>query len=71
MTLHLPHATQKRIDLLDFRAEQLELQHTARKDIIVNGPTTEASCRKGEQAGKEARRLRRHIQQLIIKHHPN
>ena len=69
MTLHLPPATQKLVDLLDFRAEQLELQHTARKGIVASSQTTRASRLKGERAWKEARKIRRHIQQIITKHH--
>jgi hypothetical protein len=67
----LPPTTQKLIDAFDFRAEQLEMQHTARQGIIVSGPTTAEARLKGERAWREARKLRRYIQQLISKHHQN
>lgn len=69
MTLQLPPDTQKLIDRLDFQASQLELEHTARKDIDPSTPTARAAWLKGQQAKKEAQVLRQHIQQTIIKHH--
>jgi hypothetical protein len=71
MTLQLPPDTQKRIDRLDFQASRLDLEHTARKDIDPSTPTARAAWLKGHQAEKESRKLRRHIQQLIIQHHEN
>ena len=69
MTIQLPPDTQKLIDRLDFQASQLELEHTARKDIDPSTPTARAAWLKGQQAENEARVLRQYIQQLITKHH--
>ena len=69
MTLQLPPETQKLIDRLDFEASRLELRYDARRGIDPSTPTAHVRWLQGQQARKEAKVIRQHIQQLIIKHH--
>jgi hypothetical protein len=61
--------TQATIDLLDFQASNLELEASAKRDVIVTTPATAATKRRASQAAREARSLRRKIQKIILKHH--
>lgn len=59
--------TQALIDDLDFRASRLELEHQAKKDIIVTSPASRVTKRRASEAAREARSLRRQIRNLILK----
>lgn len=59
--------TQAIIDDLDFRASRLELEHAAKKDIIVTSHASRVTKRRASEAAREARSLRRQIRNLIQK----
>jgi hypothetical protein len=59
--------TQATIDRLDFQASRLELEHEAKRDVIVTTPATRETKRRATQAAREARSLRRQIRNLILK----
>ena len=61
-----PH-TQAIIDSLDFQASKLELEHAAKKDIIVSSPASKLTKRRASEAARQAAKLRRRIRSLIVK----
>lgn len=50
---------------LDLEAERLEMEHAAKRDIIVTTPASARVKERGEIAGHLARSIRRRIQQLL------
>lgn len=53
------------VDRLALMAERYELEHVAKKDIIVTAPASAAVKARGERAGLWARQCRRRIQKLL------